>query len=58
MGVGVMVDANNVVENVINLEEDDPLVDDVTCIYLPDRGSIDIGWIFTAPATFAPPAAN
>ena len=55
MGVGVMIDANNVVENVINLDESDPLVDGVTCIYLPNRGSTDIGWVFTAPATFAPP---
>lgn len=55
MGVGVMIDANNIVENVINLDESDPLVDGVTCIYLPNRASTDIGWVFTAPATFAPP---
>ena len=55
MGVGVMVDSSNVVENVINLDQADPLVDGVTCIYLTDRGPIDIGWKFTAPATFTPP---
>ena len=55
MGVGVMIDSSGIVENVINLEAEDPLIDGVTCIYLDDRGAVDIGWVFTAPATFTPP---
>ena len=55
MGVGVMIDDNNIVEKIINLEAEDSLVDGVTCVYLENRGPVDIGWIFTSPSTFNPP---
>ena len=54
MGFGIIIDPAGTVENIINLDEADPQIDGEKCVYLPDRGMIDIGWKFTPPSSFTP----